>query len=169
MPTRSLSPHLRPFGPHTYTKMKVEYPRRGAAPKPKTDSSISEPSGSEKLAKHTGNSEYADSTLEVEEEKNWPCFVRYLKIISLCLFACLFFEGGLIKNMFDVSSGGIKGARGAPPLGPLPLPPLAHLRRKWHKWAIFVNFFWIFAPIETHFPPQCPPQKIWCRHWMIEI
>ena len=26
MPTRSLSPHLRPFGPHTYTKMKVEYP-----------------------------------------------------------------------------------------------------------------------------------------------
>ena len=26
MPTRSLSPYLRPFGPHTYTKMKVEYP-----------------------------------------------------------------------------------------------------------------------------------------------
>ena len=26
--TRSLSPHLRPFGPHTYTKMKVEYTPR---------------------------------------------------------------------------------------------------------------------------------------------
>ena len=26
MPDRSLSPHFRPFGPHTYTKMKVEYP-----------------------------------------------------------------------------------------------------------------------------------------------
>ena len=26
MPDRSLSPHLRPFGPQTYTKMKVEYP-----------------------------------------------------------------------------------------------------------------------------------------------
>ena len=26
VPTRSLNPHLRPFGPHTYTKMKVEYP-----------------------------------------------------------------------------------------------------------------------------------------------
>ena len=29
MPTRSLSPHLRPFGPHTNTKMKVEYPTPG--------------------------------------------------------------------------------------------------------------------------------------------
>ena len=28
MPTRSLSPHLRPFRPHIYTKMKVEYPPR---------------------------------------------------------------------------------------------------------------------------------------------
>ena len=26
VPTRCLSPHLRPFGLHTYTKMKVEYP-----------------------------------------------------------------------------------------------------------------------------------------------
>ena len=26
VPTRSLSPHLRPFGPHTYTKRKVKYP-----------------------------------------------------------------------------------------------------------------------------------------------
>ena len=26
VPTHSLSPHFRPFGPHTYTKMKVEYP-----------------------------------------------------------------------------------------------------------------------------------------------
>ena len=27
VPDRSLSPHLRPSGSHTYTKMKVEYPR----------------------------------------------------------------------------------------------------------------------------------------------
>ena len=26
MPARSLSPQLQPFRPHTYTKMKVEYP-----------------------------------------------------------------------------------------------------------------------------------------------
>ena len=26
VPARSLSPHFRPFGPHTYIKMKVEYP-----------------------------------------------------------------------------------------------------------------------------------------------
>ena len=26
VPTHSLSPHFQPFGPYTYTKMKVEYP-----------------------------------------------------------------------------------------------------------------------------------------------
>ena len=31
VPTRSLSPHFRPFGPHTYTKMKVEYPPGGTS------------------------------------------------------------------------------------------------------------------------------------------
>ena len=33
MPFRSLSPHLRPFGQNTYTKIKVEYPP-GSAPCP---------------------------------------------------------------------------------------------------------------------------------------
>ena len=33
MPFRSLSPHLRPFGQNTYTKIKVEYPR-GLPPAP---------------------------------------------------------------------------------------------------------------------------------------
>ena len=36
VPTRSLNPHLRPFGLHTYTKMKVEYPPPGATPAPST-------------------------------------------------------------------------------------------------------------------------------------
>ena len=61
--------------------------------------------------------------------------------------------------MFDVSSGGIKGARGGTARRNLfPHPHLPHLRRKWHKWASFVNFL-DFSPYRNTFSPSMPPPK----------
>ena len=61
--------------------------------------------------------------------------------------------------MFDVSSGGIKGARGGTARRSLfPHPHLPHFRRKWHKWASFVKFL-DFPPYRNTFSPSMPLPK----------
>ena len=79
------------------------------------------------------------------------------KIISLVFVFLFVFWGGSHQNMFDVSSGGIKGARGGTASRSLFLHPhLPHLRRKWHKWASFVKFL-DFSPYRNTFSPSMPP------------
>ena len=59
-----------------------------------------------------------------------------------------------------------KGHEGAPPVGTSsPTPTYPTLEENGIHEPVLSNF-WIFPPIETHFPRQCPPPQIWCRHWM---
>ena len=166
MPTRSLSPHSRPFGPHTYTKMKVEYlPGGELHPNQKPT----------RVSLNLWQWKVGETYREV-----WVCRLnprrrrREEELTMFCalsqnhqpLFVCLFvFWGGISsKYVWCKQWRHQRDTRGTPRRDLFLHPHLPHLRRKWHKWAIFVNFFGFLPPIETHFPPQCrPPKKIWCH------
>ena len=81
---------------------------------------------------------------------------QYHQPLFVCLFFFFFFLGGSHQNMFDVSSGGIKGVRGAPPVGAYSSTPTCPTLE---ENGINELFGWIFSPYRNTFSASMPPKK----------